>query len=217
MLSQYAGELIDGQPWYSCNDSILFPFLLSTAVSQYNGPEDRCRNVIKNQFHKDKLRHLPRFPDFFVTSSWFSLHSWPVGGRNIGNLMLIHVYGGVRMKAAKKKKEAFVRPLETIVRPLEIHLSGGLLTRFIGRTFQETVVNAWQMLQWRDRKPGTRSYRFRDLILDWALPLTRHQSQAKERSLLWFASSCLLKKRLWRKFLWITGITVPQIENKSNS
>ena len=23
----------------------------------------------KNRFHKDKLRHLPRFPDFFVTSS----------------------------------------------------------------------------------------------------------------------------------------------------
>ena len=35
----------------------------------------------KNRFHKDNLRHLPRFPDFFVTSSWFSLHSWPVAGR----------------------------------------------------------------------------------------------------------------------------------------
>ena len=38
----------------------------------------------KNRFHKDNLRHLPRFPDFFVTSSWFSLHSWPVAGRNKG-------------------------------------------------------------------------------------------------------------------------------------
>ena len=26
------------------------------------------------RIHKDNYRHLPRFPDFFVTSSWFSLH-----------------------------------------------------------------------------------------------------------------------------------------------
>ena len=39
------------------------------------------RKTNRNRFHKDNLRHLPRFPDFFVTSSWFSLHSWPVAGR----------------------------------------------------------------------------------------------------------------------------------------
>ena len=66
----------------------------------------------KNRFHKDNLRHLPRFPDFFVTSSWFSLHSWPVAGRMKEMLERIETWDVIHLMGAPRTRNKLGRSHE---------------------------------------------------------------------------------------------------------